>query len=645
MASSGKSFGGFVDYTEREEAVELDLKKVVDPEAKYQDFGGYVGYMGRDSATTVDQKGRNLTSTFDDNQDHLSLDDIDKLKDNLKEAQANNSNIYAHVISFSTKFLKDNGIYDDKTNQLDQKALREIVRGSMNDFIQETPLKNPIWWGAVHVNTDHVHVHIGMTEVRPTTKEVTVGDHKEFRGKLPEFSFNVLKKNVVRRTLERGRNPELKKTKSLEKDLSFLRQKTVKSVDGSKFNLQQLMLALPRNKKLWRYGSNAKEMKQAKQILKGIVNDFKNQSDDYKKWLKDTNSLMKIATKNYGKNDGLINRIDDIDERLGNQILKFCKDADSSDLQLSVENLTKDFSKEAIDNNQQIIKNISEQLRELKQDKGTDNLVKINEFDKELSSRKIALKQQNAKHKISGFKDKIAKIQKISKEDLGTADKNLFNKLSDMAVKGLEEQIELNELKQQPPFKLSETEQKRLKTLENRYVDAVNIPIDKVNEQMIKELEQKAHQLPNLRNIAKTKESQALKKDYPELDIRENERNILILQLKYKIKQNKVSGKDNLKNYRKLKQLTGVDNANKNGFGDIQYRINIGKNYNKNLRVFKNAKIQAQKATNKLKQTIKEATQDVGIELQNISQRQRKEKEAMNRMLDENRRDDQERTR
>ncbi|MCG7195410.1 hypothetical protein EQU27_01415 [Fructilactobacillus sanfranciscensis] len=201
MTSSGKSFTKFVDYTDRDEAVELDMKREAIKDSKYKDFGGFVEYMDRDSATSVDAKGRKLTSNFNSFTDHLTKDEVQELKDNLNKAQKNNSNIYSNLVSFSTKFLKENGIYDDKDNSLNQDALREIIRNSMGSYIDSTPLKNPIWWGDIHVNTNHIHVHIGMTEINPTTPEVIVGDHKEHRGKLPEYSFNVFKHQVVQKTL------------------------------------------------------------------------------------------------------------------------------------------------------------------------------------------------------------------------------------------------------------------------------------------------------------------------------------------------------------------------------------------------------------------------------------------------------------
>ncbi|USS89974.1 MobP2 family relaxase [Fructilactobacillus cliffordii] len=637
MTGAGKSFTKFVDYTDRDEAVDLGLKK--DP--KYKDFGGFIEYMDRDAATNIDvAKTRKLTSNFNEFKDHLNQDEVKELKDDLTKAQANNSNIYSNVVSFSTKFLKENKIYDDDKNELNQEALRDIIRESMTDYISSTPLKNPIWWGDIHVNTEHVHVHVGMAEINPTTPEVVVGDHKEHKGKLPEHCFRVFKKQVINKTLEFGKNKELDHKYSLEKDIGIQKQVLIDRVSDYD-DLNNLMLALPENRRLWRYSSNAEDMKPAKKILDRMVNQFKDGNPAYKMWLLKTEQLLTIESKNYGQSDSLNKRKQDMDKRLANRILKECRQVQDKELEISVSNIAQDFSDNSIQDNQNIIKVIRNRLKD------RDNIEisgsKINDLKHEISIRKIALKKQIASKKIEEIKEKDSKLNQISDYGLKPKQKAVINKLTTFIHQENLEKIELHELRQQKPWNLNDNEKRKLDKLSNKYVNAENVQIDTVNKDMVNNSRKRLQDINKLSdlNIIETKSFQILADEYPDIRIRSASRDLSILELKLKIKNNSSNGRDNKENYERLKALsTSTNNANhKYKHKDLLVKPSYNK---KNYKTFKKPKLFNQKLSHSLNNLTNDLNKNLDSSIQNLSKQDNKEKRLQKDMLNDQRRDDDE---
>lgn len=114
----------YLGYTERKEAInpekdfELENNPYADQIQKDPDekFAGYIGYTDRQAATKLERGvDKNRYPTF--TKDSLNIDNHQhqELIDNLNLAQKNKTMLWAGVISFSPEFIREAGLYDEKT--------------------------------------------------------------------------------------------------------------------------------------------------------------------------------------------------------------------------------------------------------------------------------------------------------------------------------------------------------------------------------------------------------------------------------------------------------------------------------------------------------------------------------------------------
>ena len=70
------------------------------------------------------------------------------------------------VTSFDTNFLKEQGLIDPVTQKVNQVAIKEVIREAIPELLEREGLSpDRFWWGNVHLNTKHVHVHVGISEL------------------------------------------------------------------------------------------------------------------------------------------------------------------------------------------------------------------------------------------------------------------------------------------------------------------------------------------------------------------------------------------------------------------------------------------------------------------------------------------------
>lgn len=75
--------------------------------------------------------------------------------------------MWQHVISFDNEWLKECGIINNETDQINEIRLREATRAAMLQLQKDEGLENAIWSAAIHFNTDNIHIHIAMVEPVP----------------------------------------------------------------------------------------------------------------------------------------------------------------------------------------------------------------------------------------------------------------------------------------------------------------------------------------------------------------------------------------------------------------------------------------------------------------------------------------------
>lgn len=386
-------YAKFVDYTKRKEAVVVDdpssdrlvegidqeTAKEIANEIKEQtlDYVGYIDYMKRNYATKNDSK--EFTGIFTDKTLNASTEEAEHLKDMLVEAKENKSLLWRGVISFDNDFLARNGVYIPKSKEVDQEMIKKVVRKAMVNVIKREKLSDSaFWWGNIHLNTDNIHVHVGLSEIKSArpTFFYAARNRRERKGKFSQKTIKGIKSNVYNSlTREDKRSIRLDK----EKKIASLRDKLLKSMADKeadklermdRFFVDQVIDHLPKGKKL-RYGSNAKDFRLSKFFIDRYVDHqlqnnmlvYKNYQavtesllDDYRYAYdsggkEEKNSIYREVTKIYGRevartlrtkesSQFMNKRMADLRKRLGDRALKYIQEIAKKRSKSNIEDLS-----------------------------------------------------------------------------------------------------------------------------------------------------------------------------------------------------------------------------------------------------------------------------------------------------------------
>lgn len=372
----------YVDYTNRDEAVKIDTELSLetnrqmieglteDEMARIQEavpetqlnFREYIDYMNRSYAT--ENQSEEITAVFTQEADYLQKRRLNDLKNKLESAYQNGSLLWQGVISFDNAFLAEQGLYDVATGQVDQKAIKAAMRDMMPTLIQKEGLSDSaFWWGNIHLNTDNVHIHFGLSEVESNRDKIFYRPRgrMEYKGNFSQKTINRFKSGVFHGLLkEETRSNLLRKEQilaNLKADLmtSVYQEEKITSSAEKNF-LEQAYNHLPLNKK-WRYGSNARDFAVSKFFLDRYLDSYlKNEgSVAYQEFLKETREFLKTyegvysaeknqvyeklrkvdgqtirtlaESKGYGLEHHMARRVMDLRERLANNILRSFKEA------------------------------------------------------------------------------------------------------------------------------------------------------------------------------------------------------------------------------------------------------------------------------------------------------------------------------
>lgn len=372
----------YVDYTNRDEAVKIDTELSLetnrqmieglteDEMARIQEavpetqlnFREYIDYMNRSYAT--ENQSEEITAVFTQEADYLQKRRLNDLKNKLESAYQNGSLLWQGVISFDNAFLAEQGLYDVATGQVDQKAIKAAMRDMMPTLIQKEGLSDSaFWWGNIHLNTDNVHIHFGLSEVESNRAKIFYRPRgrMEYKGNFSQKTINRFKSGVFHGLLkEETRSNLLRKEQilaNLKADLmtSVYQEEKITSSAEKNF-LEQAYNHLPLNKK-WRYGSNARDFAVSKFFLDRYLDSYlKNEgSVAYQEFLKETREFLKTyegvysaeknqvyeklrkvdgqtirtlaESKGYDLEHHMARRVMDLRERLANGILRSFKEA------------------------------------------------------------------------------------------------------------------------------------------------------------------------------------------------------------------------------------------------------------------------------------------------------------------------------
>lgn len=310
---------GFVDYTNRDEAVEVDnelnlethrqniesltedeIQKIQAevPETKLN-FQEYIDYMNRSYAT--ENQNEEMTAIFTKEANYLQRSKVTELKSKLEQAYQNGSLLWQGVISFDNDFLAKEGLYDLETGKVDQQAIKSVIREALPRLIEKEGLSDSsFWWANIHLNTDNIHVHFGLSEVESARKKFFYRPRgrMEYRGNFSQKTIERFKSDVFHGLLnEQTRGMIVRREQILanirsELINSVFRDQMVRSSAEKNF-LEQAYNHLPMDKK-WRYGSNAKDFAVSKFFLDRYLDSYlENDGKElYQEFLKETKDFL-----------------------------------------------------------------------------------------------------------------------------------------------------------------------------------------------------------------------------------------------------------------------------------------------------------------------------------------------------------------
>lgn len=295
-----KGFSNYLGYLNREEAIE-----------SHEAFEKYNDYMANDEKTS------GLFSAF---SDQLNEREINFYKVKFNQAQEKGGIMWQHVISFDNDWLKENKIIFDGV--IDDRKIKVATKSAMTELLKkEKMLSNAYWTGAIHYNTDNIHVHVAVVE-KHITRE---------RGKIKQSSLDSAKSKVVSEFLDRSES---------QKEISeLLRKNILSNVKEQSYQKEfdKEFLELAKTINVYQYGRLSNEDKEKVDSVSRLIlkHKFPKENEELKLKLDNESEVYKRA---YGEGNRHLynkykeNREKDLKQRLGNIVLKQIKTY-KSDLQ------------------------------------------------------------------------------------------------------------------------------------------------------------------------------------------------------------------------------------------------------------------------------------------------------------------------
>ncbi|EOK05942.1 MobP2 family relaxase [Enterococcus faecalis] len=337
-----------------------------------QDFTKYVSYMTRkyalekkSSLTSFEEKELKrinhslnefetdeipaedtpLNGVFTDKQTHIFDDDLKEISKEFSNGQKRGSIIFQDVISHDNAFLEELGLYDSKTDTLDERGLIHASRAMMKELMEKENLSDSAqWMASIHRNTKHIHIHFALVENRNTRDEKVVKiNGEEFvqpKGIRKQSTLDAMKQAYGRELRDYALGNE--RVKKLERK-SELRNEIVQEVKlETNYSKKELRLLneiyqeLPEEKKHWVYGDKDKTKlsPELREKIDTLTESLMSESKAYKEYLALIKEEQRMKTRMFGQTtredkDQLTNELFTIKKRLGNSLLTELRSQDS----------------------------------------------------------------------------------------------------------------------------------------------------------------------------------------------------------------------------------------------------------------------------------------------------------------------------
>jgi len=300
-SDGGTSFNDYLNYMDRSETHDK-----VNAFEKYQD------YMSNEEKST---------GLFTSSKDSLNDKDKEYFKEEFKKSQESGSNLWQDVISFDNDWLKESGVLENKN--IDNKQIQDATRSAVQDMLKkEGMIDSAIWTGAIHYNTDNIHVHVAIVQTK---------NFKE-RGKRKQASIDSMKSKVANKITDRSKHNEKLNEFIRERVITSKRDDPFLSLKNQIMNrelvrqFKKIHKQLPDDKRMWRYNMNViQEVRPEidKLTTLYIEKNFKEEFKDFQKQLVKEVDVHKRMYGNSANSERYREtKMTDLYTRMGNTILK-----------------------------------------------------------------------------------------------------------------------------------------------------------------------------------------------------------------------------------------------------------------------------------------------------------------------------------
>ncbi|AYG01138.1 MobP2 family relaxase [Lactococcus allomyrinae] len=333
VSSVSQKFADYINYMDRDSATRAsnyERYTFAFDDLKESDLATYNDYMGRPQAAS---------NLFSSNSDALTEEETKQLKAQFQVAQQNHSLMWQDVVSFDNRFLEKYGLYDSKTGILDDTKLQQAARLAITDMLAREGMSNSaIWSGAIHYNTDNIHIHIAIVEPEPTrsmrtfrTKEGRVyrdyiGTRRQKAGE--QSSYERFKSMILEHMID---NSEKSRALSeLQRNVITSKNKPLVGFFdlSARQEFKALHRALPSDKRLWHYRMSAMEPYRAtidQFVERYIEKNYKQEFKQFNHLLDEQVTYFKEAYGDSRAEDYKQNKLygkDGLYTKLGNDLLK-----------------------------------------------------------------------------------------------------------------------------------------------------------------------------------------------------------------------------------------------------------------------------------------------------------------------------------
>ncbi|MDT2525146.1 MobP2 family relaxase [Enterococcus raffinosus] len=264
ITTNSKDFKGFLKYINRKEAFDINSEKEVESEYKH-----YLVYENNPLKSN---------GAFSLDNDHLNRKEFNSYLKKVELAEKNNCIMFRDVVSFDNAWLEKKGLYNSKTNYLDEVALKSAIRKGVNAMIKDEQMdKSAFMVSAIHRNTDNIHVHIALSELKNSRPKIFNVETKEFESKYKRKLKSI---KHMKSTIANELSPNIE----LRKEITFYNQ-TMKQDINKILNNQTI-----------EKGIGLKNLKYEQQLLNNIYNSMPSNAINIKRKMRSNDEAL-IDTK------------------------------------------------------------------------------------------------------------------------------------------------------------------------------------------------------------------------------------------------------------------------------------------------------------------------------------------------------------